>query len=90
MRSSVFDRNEVNTNINLTSNEQTKYYETVNNDLNRNLYVDLREPRRRKNIDLDVSCVKADRDYDQYLECRFAWTKKKKKYWPRCKLCKSR
>ena len=68
MRSSVFDRNAVNTNINLTSNEQTKYYETVNDDLNKNLYVDLREPRRRKNIDLDVSCVKADRDYDQYLE----------------------
>ena len=68
MRSLVFDTNSINININLTSNEQTKYYETVNDDLNRNLYVDLCEPRRRKNVDLDVSCVKADRDYGQYLE----------------------
>ena len=35
LRSSVFDRNAVNTNINLTSNEQTNYYESVNKSLNR-------------------------------------------------------
>ena len=68
MRSSVFDRNAVNTNINLTSNEQTNYYKNTNQSLNDNLYVDLREPRRRKNIDLDVSHVREERDYDKILE----------------------
>ena len=68
MRSSVFDRNAVNTNINLTSNEQTNNYKNVNQSLNDNLFVDLREPRRRKNIDLDVSHVREERDYDKILE----------------------
>ena len=68
MRSSVFDRNAVNTNINLTSNEQTNYYKNVNQSLNDNLFVDLREPRRRKNIDLDVSHVREEKDYDEMLE----------------------
>ena len=68
LRSSVFDRNAVNTNINLTSNEQTNYYESVNQNLNKNLYVDLREPRKRKADALDVSCVKEERDYNKYLE----------------------
>ena len=68
LRSSVFDRNAVNTNINLTSNEQTNNYKNVNQSLNDNLFVDLREPRRRKNIDLDVSHVREERDYDEILE----------------------
>jgi len=68
LRSSVFDRNAVNTNINLTSNEQTNYYESVNKQLNNNLYVDLREPRKRKADALDVSCVKEEKDYDEFLE----------------------
>ena len=68
LRSSVFDRNAVNTNINLTSNEQTNYYESVNKNLNNNLYVDLREPRKRKVNSLDVSCTKEERNYDEFLE----------------------
>ena len=48
MRSSVFDRNAVNTNINLTSNEQTNNYKNVNQSLNDNLYVDFREPEEEK------------------------------------------
>jgi hypothetical protein len=68
LRSSVFDRNAVNTNIDLTSNEQTKYYESVNKSLNSNLFVDMREPRKRKVNALDVSCVKEERNYDEFLE----------------------
>ena len=68
MRKSFFDRNAVNTNINLTSKEQTKYYKLVNKNLNKSLFVDIREPRRRKANDLDISCIREKRDYGQYLE----------------------
>ena len=68
MRSSVFDRNAVNTNINLTIKEQADYFKLVNNKLNKNLFVDLREPRRRKAVDLNVSCVRESKDYGQILE----------------------
>ena len=68
LRSSVFDRNAVNTNINLTSNEQTNYYKVVNRNLNKNLYVDLIEPRKRKNNGLDISCIREGKDYGEFLE----------------------
>ena len=58
MRSSFFDRNAVNTNVNLTSKEQSNYYRMVNRNLNKNLYSDFCEPRNRKKIDLNISCVK--------------------------------
>ena len=68
MRSSVFDRNAVNTNINLTSKEQTDYFKLVNRNLNKNLYTDLCQPRGRKHIDLNVSCVREKRDYGSILD----------------------
>ena len=71
MRSSVFDRNAVNTNINLTSKEQTDYYKLVNRNFNKNLYTDLCQPRGRKHIDLNVSCVREDRDYGEILDNKF-------------------
>ena len=67
MRSSIFDRNAVNTNINLTSKEQTDYFKLVNKNLNKSLYADLREPRKRKAIDLNISCVREKRDYGAIL-----------------------
>ena len=67
MRSSVFDRNAVNTNINLTSKEQTDYYKLVNKNLNKNLYADLCQPRGRKNLDLDVSYVREKKNYEDFL-----------------------
>ena len=67
MRSSVFDRNAVNTNINLTSKEQADYFKLVNKNLNKNLFVDLREPRRRKAVDLDISCVRENKNYGEIL-----------------------
>ena len=68
MRKSFFDRNAVNTNINLTSKEQTNYYKLVNKNLNKSLFVDMREPRKRKATDLDKSCVREKRNYGEYLE----------------------
>ena len=68
LRSSTFDRNAVNTNIDLTSKEQTRYFKSVNKNLNKNLFNDLREPRRRKAQDLDVSCVRVDKNYGIILE----------------------
>jgi len=68
MRSSVFDRNAVNTNINLTSKEQTDYYKLVNKNLNKNLYADLCQPRGRKNVDLDVSYVRENKNFGDILE----------------------
>ena len=68
MRSSFFDRNAVNTNINLTSKEQSNYYKLVNRNLNKNLYADIREPRNRKLTDLNVSCVRENRNYGLILE----------------------
>ena len=67
MRSSIFDRNAVNTNINLTSKELTDYYKVVNKNLNKSLFADLREPRNRKTTDLNISCVREDRDYGAIL-----------------------
>ena len=68
LRSSNFDKNAVNTNINLTSYEQSKYYKNINKKLNRNLTVDLCNPRNRKNTNVNISTIKADRDYDEFLE----------------------
>ena len=68
MRSSAFDRNAVNTNINLTSKEQTNYYKLVNKNLNKNLFNDMREPRRRKAVDLNISSIREGKDYGLILE----------------------
>ena len=63
LRKSIFDRNSVNTNINLTSNEQAKYFKRVNKLLNKNLYSDKIEPRGRNPGGLDVSHVETGKDY---------------------------
>ena len=68
LRSSTFDKNAVNTNVNLTSNELTNYYKKINRKLNNNLCVDLTNPRNRKNSKLDVSTIRDKRDYDKFLD----------------------
>ena len=68
LRSSTFDKNAVNTNVNLTSNELTNYYKKINRKLNNNLCVDLTNPRNRKNTKLDVSTIRDKRDYDKFLD----------------------
>ena len=67
LRKSNFDRNSVNININITSNEQSKYYQKVNKILNENLYSDKILPRGRKPGGLDVSSVVGEKDYKDFL-----------------------
>ena len=67
IRSSIFDRKAVNTNIDLTSKEQSRYFRTMNKKLNKNLYVDKNEPRGRKPGDLDVSHIASEKNYEGYL-----------------------
>ena len=68
IRRSIFDRAAVNTNINLTSKEQSKYYKKMNRNLNNNLFTDKNEPRGRKPTNLDVSHIASQQDYDDYLK----------------------
>ena len=68
IRNSVFDRSSVNTNINLTSKEQTRYFRNINRKLNENLYNDLKKPRGRKNNDLDISHVAEEKNYEEFLQ----------------------
>jgi len=68
LRSSNFDKNTVNTNINLTSYDQSNYYKKINNKLNKNLCADSTIPRDRKSNKLDVSTVRDKRDYNQFLD----------------------
>ena len=67
IRRSIFDRTSVNTNIDLTSKEQSKYFRKMNNALNKNLYPDNIEPRGRKPGGLDVSHIASEKDYGDYL-----------------------
>ena len=68
LRSSNFDKNSVNTNINLTSYDQSNYYKKINQKLNQNLCADSTIPRDRKSNKLDVSTIRDKRDYNQFLE----------------------
>ena len=67
IRSSIFDRKAVNTNIDLTSKEQSRYFGKMNKILNKNLYTDKNEPRGRKPGDLDVSHIASEKNYERYL-----------------------
>ena len=68
IRRSIFDRKSVNTNIDLTSKEQSKYFKRMNNILNKNLYSNNIEPRGRKPGELDVSHIASEKNYEDYLK----------------------
>ena len=68
IRKSIFDRTAVNTNIDLTSKEQEKYYKLMNKNLNKNLYADTTEPRGRKPNCLDTSHIASEKNYNDYLK----------------------
>ena len=70
IRRSIFDRASVNTNIDLTSKQQSKYFRKMNNALNKNLYSDNIEPRGRKPGGLDVSHIASEKNYGDYLEAK--------------------
>ena len=68
IRQSIFDRQAVNTNTDLTSKQQSKYFRIMNKNLNDNLYTDETEPRGRKPTNLDVSHIASQQNYDDYLK----------------------
>ena len=70
IRSSFFDRQAVNTDINLTTQQQSNHFNNMNQKLNDLLFVDAKKIRGRfnKNHDLDVSHVASKKNYDKFLE----------------------
>ena len=70
IRSSFFDRQAVNTDINLTTQQQSKHFYDMNQKLNDLLFVDAKKIRGRynKSHDLDVSHVASEKNYDKFLE----------------------
>ena len=67
IRESIFDRTAVNTNIELTTEQQSKFLKLINNNLNKCLFPDNRKPRGRKNDNLDKSHILSDNNYEQIL-----------------------
>ena len=70
IRSSFFDRKSVNTNINLTTKEQSDHFRIMNEKLNDLLFIDTKKIRGRftkKGDDLNVSSDIKKRNYDKCL-----------------------
>ena len=68
IRESVFDRTSINTNIELTTEEQSKFLKLINKNLNKNLYIDNFEPRGRVKDDLEKSHIVSKNNYEQFLQ----------------------
>ena len=68
IRESIFDRSAINTNIDLTTKQQSKFLKLLNNNLNKNLFADAKEPRYRKNDELDISHIASEKNYEQFLQ----------------------
>jgi hypothetical protein len=68
IRESFFDRTAINKNIELTTEQQSKFLGLMNMNLNKTLYPDSQEPRRRKKDDLDVSHVAEYKNYEEFLQ----------------------
>ena len=68
IRCSFFDRESVNTDINLTTKQQSNHFKKMNRKLNNLLFVDMKKIRGRfKNDDVNVSYVAEKRNYDKYV-----------------------
>ena len=69
IRSSFFDRESVNTNINLTTKQQSDHFAIMNQKLNDLLFIDTKKIRGRlkKDDDLNVSSDIKKRNYDKCL-----------------------
>ena len=67
IRAEVFDRQSINTNINLTTLELKKNYEETNKNLDEQLYVNKKKIRIRKNMDLNVSGIIKEKNYCKNL-----------------------
>ena len=67
LRQSTFNMDSININLNITSQEQSKFYKKVNKILNDNLYSDKIIPRGRKAGGLDVSHIEREKNYGDIL-----------------------
>ena len=69
IRNSFFDRESINTDINLTTKQQSNHFKNMNKRLNKLLFVDMKKIRGRfkNDEDLDVSYVAEKRNYDKFL-----------------------
>ena len=68
IRSEVFDRKSINTNINLTTNELKKFYEEANKKLDEQLYVNRKKIRLRKDMNINVSAIINEKNYNKNLK----------------------
>ena len=70
IRSSFFDRESINTEINLTTKQQSDHFKVMNRKLNKLLFVDAKKIRGRfnKEEDLNVSHVEEYKNYDKILK----------------------
>ena len=68
IRAEVFDRQSINTNIHLTSNELRNYYKESNKKLDEQLYSNKRKIRTRKDINLNVSGIIKEKNYNKTLK----------------------
>ena len=68
IRESIFDRTAINTNIELTTEEQSRFLKKINRILNRNLFPDDHQPRGRKKDKLDISHIASEKNYQQVLQ----------------------
>ena len=68
IRSEIFDRQSINTNIYLKANELKKFYEETNKKLDEQLYVNSRQIRMRKDMNLDVSGIIKEKNYNKILK----------------------
>ena len=68
IRAEVFDRESINTNINLTTNELKKYYEETNRKLDEQLFPNRKKIRIRKDINLDISGIINKKDLNKSLK----------------------
>ena len=70
IRAEVFDRESINTNNHLTTNELKKFYEESNKKLDEQLYANKKKIRIRKNEDLNVSGIIKEKNYNKILKVR--------------------
>ena len=68
IREEIFDRQSINTNINLKTNELKVFYEKVNKKLDEQLYVNKRKIRLREEKNMNVSGIINDKNYNKNLK----------------------
>ena len=69
IRAEIFDRESVNTNVDLTANELRKYYEELNKKLDEQLYVNKKKIRiRDNNTNCNISGIIKYTNYNKNLK----------------------